>query len=172
MNQSNAGLCPANRLNPAQQVLRGRNASQPSAYMDTFSQVTNPERGTVLATRLEVADSARKRSKGLLGRDGLNSGGGLWIVPCESVHTFFMQFPIDLVYLDRKNRVKKTRSGVGPWRLSACLTAHSVLELPVGTIQSSLTQKGDTLEFAPADPVESSSANRRLRRWTASLTVI
>ena len=103
----------------------------------------------MLATRLEVADSGPKRSKGLLGRDGLNSGGGLWIVPCESVHTFFMQFPIDLVYLDRKNRVKKTRSAVGPWRLSACLTAHSVLELPAGTIASTLTQTGDILDFTP-----------------------
>ena len=121
--------------------------------MDTFFQVTNPARGTVLARRLEVADSGPKRSKGLLGRDGLDSGGGLWIVPCESVHTFFMRFPIDLVYLDRKNRVKKTRNAVAPWKLSACLTAHSVLELPAGTIASTLTQAGDILEFTPAEPI-------------------
>jgi uncharacterized membrane protein (UPF0127 family) len=104
----------------------------------------------VLANRLEVAGSGATRTKGLLGRDGLNAGGGLWIVPCESVHTFFMRFAIDLVYLDRKNKVKKVRSAVGPWRVSACLTAHSVLELPAGTVRDTLTKAGDTLEFTPA----------------------
>lgn len=104
----------------------------------------------MLVTRLEVADSAPKRTKGLLGRTGLGPGEGLWIVPCESVHTFFMRFPIDLVYLDRKNKVKKVRSNVGPWRISACLSAHSVIELPAGTVLSSLTRAGDTLEFTSA----------------------
>lgn len=125
--------------------------------MDSFLRVTNPARGTVLALRLETADSGAKRSKGLLGRNGLGSGEGLWIVPCESVHTFFMRFAIDLVYLDRKNRVKKVRRTVGPWRISACLSAHSVLELPAGTIQKTQTQAGDTLEFAPADSRDSTS---------------
>ena len=58
--------------------------------------------------------------------------GRLWIVPCASVHTFFMKFPIDLVYIDRRKKVKKVRSRVGPWRLSACFSAHSILELPAG----------------------------------------
>jgi hypothetical protein len=124
-------------------------------------QVTNPARSTVLASCLEVADSGPKRNKGLLGREGLAPGEGLWIVPCESVHTFFMRFPIDLVYLDRKNRIKKVRSAVGPWRLSACLSAHSVLELPAGTIRATQTQRGDSLEFFPA---ESSATNSDLGR--------
>ncbi len=67
-------------------------------------QVTNVTRGTVLATRLEAAHTGAKRRKGLLGRDGLAAGDGLWIAPCESVHTFFMRFPIDLVYLDREKK--------------------------------------------------------------------
>jgi uncharacterized membrane protein (UPF0127 family) len=57
-----------------------------------------------------------------------------------------MQFPIDLVYLDRKNRVKKLRSNVRPWRLSVCLTAYSLLELASGTIRNTQTQRGDILE--------------------------
>jgi uncharacterized protein len=97
-----------------------------------------------------VADSARKRTQGLLGREGLGSGEGLWIVPCESVHTFFMRFAIDLVYLDRKNIVRKVRSAVGPWRISACLSAHSVIELPAGTIRETKTVAGDTIEFTLA----------------------
>jgi hypothetical protein len=105
----------------------------------------------VLATRLEVADSGPKRNKGLLGRDGLAPGEGLWIVPCESVHTFFMRFPIDLVYLDRNTTVKKVRHAVGAWRLSACLSAHSILELPAGTIRNTQTRPGDTLEISAVD---------------------
>ena len=58
-----------------------------------------------------------------------------------------MKFPIDLVYLDRRHKVRKVRSAVPPWRLSACLPAHSVLELPAGTALSTGTQKGDQLEF-------------------------
>ena len=111
--------------------------------------VTNLTRGSFLATRLEVADSGPKRNKGLLGRKGLAAGEGLWIIPCESVHTFFMQFPIDLVYLDRKHVIKKVREGVPPWRISVCFSAHSILELPSGTIRSTKTRAGDTLEFSP-----------------------
>ncbi|HXR40253.1 MAG TPA: DUF192 domain-containing protein [Terracidiphilus sp.] len=131
------------------------NVEQPGAVSrqpgpDLRLQVANLTRNTILATSLEVADTAPKRTKGLLGRKGLAPGEGLWISPCESVHTFFMQFPIDLVYLDRKNRVRKTRAAVPPWRLSACLTAHSILELPAGTIRDTQTQAGDVLEFSPA----------------------
>ncbi len=114
-------------------------------------QVVNVTRGTVLATRLEAAHTGAKRRKGLLGRDGLAAGEGLWIAPCESVHTFFMRFPIDLVYLDRERRIRKARSSVGPWRLSACLSAHSILELPAGTILKTQTEPGDTVEIAAAE---------------------
>jgi uncharacterized membrane protein (UPF0127 family) len=113
-------------------------------------QALNVTRGTVLATRLELAGTGSSRNKGLLGREGLLPGEGLWIVPCEAVHTFFMRFPIDLVYLDRKKRIKKLRSNVGAWRLSACFTAHSVIELPAGTIRTTRTERGDTVELTPA----------------------
>jgi uncharacterized membrane protein (UPF0127 family) len=76
----------------------------------------------------------------------------MWIRPCEAVHTFWMRFPIDLVYLDRKNRIRKLVRSVPPWRLSGCLRAHSVMELPSGTIRATQTQLEDTLEFSPATP--------------------
>lgn len=109
--------------------------------------IRNVTRDTVIAERVEIAGSNAKRSKGLLGRKGIAAGGGLWIVPCEAVHTFFMQFPIDLIYLDKKLRVKKVRTDVKAWRVSACLVAHSVLELPTGTIQKTGTNPGDVLEL-------------------------
>lgn len=109
--------------------------------------VRNTTRDTQIADNLEVAGSGPKRTKGLLGRKGLAHGEGLWIVPCEAVHTFFMKFPIDLIYLDRKQQVKKIRNSVSAWRISGCLSAHSVLELPAGTIRSTQTERGDILEF-------------------------
>ena len=122
-------------------------------------QVRNLTRQTLLASDLEVADTAAKRNKGLLGRKGLASGGGLWITPCESVHTIGMQFAIDLVYLDRKFRVRKVRSAVPPWRLSACLIAHSILELPAGTIVATQTGRGDQLELTSRAEVSQESAS-------------
>jgi uncharacterized membrane protein (UPF0127 family) len=109
--------------------------------------VRNRTRQTVVATKAEVADTPGKRRTGLLKHERLEPGEGLWIVPSESVHTFFMKFPIDLVYLDRKRKVKKVRHAVGPWRVSMCLTAHSVLELPAGAARQSETKKGDILEL-------------------------
>ena len=108
-------------------------------------KVRNETRDTVLAEAAEVADTSAKRRTGLLKHSRLDAGEGLWIVPCESVHTFFMKFPIDLVYLDKRWKVRKVRQAVPAWRLSACLTAHSVLELPAGTIEQTQTAVGDDL---------------------------
>lgn len=110
-------------------------------------KVRNRDRGTILAEAAEVADSSAKRRTGLLKHDRLEPGSGLWIAPCEAVHSFGMRFAIDLVYLDRKKKVRKVRREMIPRRLSACLTAHSVLELPVGVVDASRTETGDQLEF-------------------------
>ena len=110
-------------------------------------KAVNLTRNSELADRVEVAGSGGDRRKGLLGKESLPVGEGLWIVPCEAVHTFFMRFAIDLVYLDRNRRVVKTKENVAPWRLSACLRAHSVLELPIGSIRKSKTVSGDVLNL-------------------------
>jgi len=101
----------------------------------------------VLGEHVDVADTSGKRRTGLLKHERLEPGHGLWIKPCESVHTFFMKFAIDLVYIDRKNKVRKVRHAVPPWRASACLSAHSVIELPAGSVEPTGTQPGDQLEF-------------------------
>ena len=110
--------------------------------------VRNETRNTVVAESAEVADSSVTRRRGLLGRDRLATGEGLWIVPCEAVHTFGMRFPIDVLYLDRKRNVRKIRRVLVPWRLSMCLLAHSVLELPAGTADRTQTKPGDQLSFS------------------------
>jgi hypothetical protein len=60
-----------------------------------------------------------------------------------------MKFAIDLVYLDKQKKVRKVRHSVPPWRASACLTAHSILELPAGTAGQTATQPGDQLSIDP-----------------------
>jgi uncharacterized protein len=107
--------------------------------------VRNHTRDTILGDAVELADTSETRRVGLLKHARLEPGSGLWIVPCESVHTFFMKFPIDLVYLDKERKVRKVRHAVPAWRLSACLTAHSILELPAGTAEKSGTLPGDEL---------------------------
>ena len=107
--------------------------------------VRNHTRNTILGDAVELADTSETRRVGLLKHERLEPGSGLWIVPCESVHTFFMKFPIDLVYLDKQRKVRKVRHAVPAWRLSACLSAHSILELPAGTAEKSGTLPGDEL---------------------------
>lgn len=113
-------------------------------------RLTNITRKIDLADRVEIADSAGKRSKGLLGRSKLLPGEGLWIVPCEAVHTFGMQFAIDLIYLDRHRRIRKIRNNLRPWRFSACIAAHSVIELAACSIHEEMAHVGDLVEFSPA----------------------
>jgi len=110
-------------------------------------RLRNVTRGTVLGEAIDIADTSAKRTTGLLKHSELRAGEGLWIVPCEGVHTFFMKFPLDLVYIDKKNVVRKAVANVPPWRVSLCLMAHSIVELPVGTIEGSATRKGDALAF-------------------------
>lgn len=110
-------------------------------------RIVNVSRQVELADSVGVADDGPRRRKGLLGRSSLSAGEGLWIVPCEAIHTFGMQFAIDVVYLDRDKKVKKIKHSVPSARLSACFTAHSVLELPSGSVRRTGTMPGDRLEF-------------------------
>lgn len=124
-----------------------RSASESRKTPMSKIRVFNPARNAVIATAVEVAATGAQRSKGLLGRRSLGVGEGLWIVPCESVHTFAMQFAIDLIYLDRQHRIRKIRKNVRPWRVSACITAHSVIELAAGAIRDQDAQIGDVIEL-------------------------
>ncbi len=109
--------------------------------------VRNVTRDTVVGWSVVLASSSDQRRTGLLKHKGLGVGEGLWIVPCEAIHTFFMKFAIDVLYVDRKRVVRKTVRALGPWKLSGCWVANSVLELPAGVIDATGTQPGDQLEF-------------------------
>ena len=111
--------------------------------MIAFNRTT----GRPIAERVEKADDAASRSKGLLGRDSLDRTEGLWIVPCPMIHTFFMRFPIDVLFLDRGLKVVRVLENLKPWRLSPWVfSAHSVLELAGGSLQGSV-KAGEQLEI-------------------------
>lgn len=114
--------------------------------------VRNQTRDTLLASAAEMADTSAKRRTGLLKHARLAPGEGLWIVPCEAVHSFGMKFAIDVLFLDRSKKIRKARPNMIPRRMSICFPAHSVLELPAGTIASTLTQSGDQLHFEKLAP--------------------
>jgi uncharacterized membrane protein (UPF0127 family) len=88
--------------------------------------------GTVVCERCLLAETPFARMRGLLGRGGLFSGEGLLLRPAGSVHTAFMRFTIDAVFLDRENQVVKVAAEIRPWRAAACRGARAVLELPAG----------------------------------------
>jgi uncharacterized protein len=105
----------------------------------------------MLADRALIADTSTTRKTGLLKHERLDPGEGLWIKPCEGVHTVGMKFPIDVLFLDKKRKVVKIRAAMPRWRMAACLWAHSVLELPSGTAAATKTTRGDQLDFETYD---------------------
>lgn len=110
----------------------------------------NLTKDAVLAAHVETADDFLSRGAGLLGRAGLAAGHALWLVPGKSVHTWFMRFAIDVVFLDRSLSVVKVIERMGPWRVSPWVgDAHSVLELPGGSLKGSVAV-GDKLEMRTA----------------------
>jgi len=117
----------------------------------------NATRGSVLAEHTERTTRAGERLRGLLGRDGLPHGHALLIEPCNSIHTFFMRFPIDVLFLDREGQVVRALPRLRPWRATRVyLAAHSVLELWPGALEERPVAPGDRLRFLPGSLTASS----------------
>jgi uncharacterized protein len=114
-------------------------------------RVTNITRGTTVGDSVELADTSLRRMFGLLGRRGLDAGGGLWIKPSSGVHTFGMAFKIDVIGLDRDLKVIKLWRCLAPFRItSVSMKMKSVVELPCGAIKGAQVQVGDQLQIEPA----------------------
>ena len=105
--------------------------------------------GAVVCERCVVADTMFRRMRGLLGRRELPRGEGILIRPAPSVHTFFMAFPIDVVFLSRDGDVLKVCEGVRPWRAAAARRAHSTLELAAGEAGRRAIAPGQRLVTQP-----------------------
>jgi uncharacterized membrane protein (UPF0127 family) len=109
------------------------------------------ESGAVVCRRCLLADTFFSRLRGLLGRRELQTDEGLLLTPAWSVHTWFMHFPIDVVFLESDLTVLATRESVKPWRLTAWRGARSVLELPAGTCERRGLRPGARLALAEAE---------------------
>lgn len=100
----------------------------------------------ILSQNLIIADTLWSRMKGLLGHTQLSDGEMMWIHRCNSIHTFFMRFSIDCVFLNRDFQVCSIHPNVSPWRIIwPSLKAHSVIEMAAGQAAKLGIQKGDKL---------------------------
>jgi len=113
----------------------------------------NETKGRPVVECLEIAKTPLARMKGLLGRNRLEEDHALLIEECRSVHTWFMRFAIDVVFLDDSLRVRKVVSNLVPWRLSASREASHVLELPAGSAARHPVEAGDVLKLQPKPAV-------------------
>jgi uncharacterized membrane protein (UPF0127 family) len=111
--------------------------------------VRNQSSGKWLASSIVPAFDRKTRNRGLLGRSSLPAGVAMVLAPCNGVHTWFMRFPIDVIFVGRTGRVLRVRQAVAPFRLAFRLGAFAVIELAAGS--SSETSVDDTLVVSLAE---------------------
>jgi uncharacterized membrane protein (UPF0127 family) len=104
-----------------------------------------------VADAVEVALTRRARRRGLLGRDALAPFSGLVLAPCAAVHTMFMRFAIDVIFVNRAGRAVRVVPALAPWRAAMAPSAHAVIELPAGTVRERGVEVGDALYLSSAD---------------------
>jgi uncharacterized membrane protein (UPF0127 family) len=110
----------------------------------------NERTGVSVADAVELADTRASRRRGLLGRDCLEPSAALILTPCVAVHTAFMRFAIDVVFVDRDGHALKVVSELAPWRIAWSPSAHAVVELAGGRLRSCEVAVGDRLYLAPS----------------------
>lgn len=109
-------------------------------------KIINQTKETVLASCALKADTVFSRLKGLLGRQEIEKNEALIITDCRSVHMFFMKFAIDVVFVDRQNKVVGIVENIKPFQMSTYFfRSAAAIELPVGRIKESQTEKGDVI---------------------------
>lgn len=112
--------------------------------------IRNDTSGQLIATVLELARDSSSRNRGLLGRDSLPAEHALILAPSNFVHTFFMRFPIDIVFVARDGQVLMARHAVPARRIAGSLRAFAVIELPAGRLEQCRTTAGDRLSIVRA----------------------
>jgi uncharacterized protein len=116
------------------------------------------ENGTQVCERCTLADSARSRLKGLLGRGRLDRGEGMLLRPAPAIHTWFMRFPIDAVFLNRRLEVVGVTPDLGPWRWARRAGARAVLELGAGEADRLGVRPGERLTLSPLSTNDAAEA--------------
>src|SRR5437764_3068149 len=108
--------------------------------------IVNLTRQITLADKAERASTFWSRGRGLMLKPPLPAGGGLIIEPCNSIHMFFMRYPLDILFLDKEGKVIFMYKGIKPWRMGRVVRgAKMAIELPDGVIDNSGTQPGDRI---------------------------
>lgn len=111
-------------------------------------KVLNLTKNTTIAVHAELASSPWSRMKGLLGRSSLPENTALIITRCNSIHMFFMKFPIDVIFVNQENVVVGLVRNILPFRLSRIFwRAKDAIELPCGVIENTQTRVGDKLSI-------------------------
>jgi len=111
-------------------------------------QLINITNGAVLADVVQIAGNFMTRLKGLIGRTGLESDEAFIIQPCKAVHTCFMSFPIDVIFLNNESYILSTMENMQPYSFSPIVTgSHMVIELPAGRLAATLTGVGHQLKL-------------------------
>jgi len=109
--------------------------------------IYNANTGELLGDRVALAATLVARVRGLIGRRRLETGEGLWLVPCSAIHMVGVRFPIDVLFLDRELRVLKVVHELPPNRLAGQKGACTALELPAGTLARTGTRSGHVLRI-------------------------
>jgi uncharacterized protein len=119
-------------------------------YADRSFELWNTRTDRLIAQSVIPACESDARRKGLLGRDSFAKGSAMVIAPSNAIHTFFMRFPIDAVFVRRNGVVVKVRRNIPPWRAAGALWAYAVIELPAGTLAADDVRVGDVLTMVTA----------------------
>jgi uncharacterized membrane protein (UPF0127 family) len=111
-------------------------------------RIINQSKNCILAEEAVIAESFFRRCKGLLGKKALPTGQALVLRPCNSVHTFFMRFPIDVAFIGKDNKVVKIIPSIPPFRLTPIyFKAHFAIEFPAGTLGAANLKEQDEIEL-------------------------
>ncbi|MFT9598494.1 DUF192 domain-containing protein [Mesobacillus sp.] len=111
-------------------------------------RLVNESNGKELAADVKIADTFFSRFKGLMLTDSLSDGHSLYIQPCRSIHTFFMNYSIDVLYINENNEIVGTDEQLEPAKMGKrCKGAYSVFELPEGTIRNTGTKVGHSIKL-------------------------
>ena len=120
--------------------------------MTEHIRIVNLTRGTLLGSRIALADGWWARLRGFLGRERPRRGEGILLAPCNAVHTYGMTFDLDLVFLDNAGEVLAVVEELEPWKKSGRIRrSRYALEVPAGTVRATGTNVGDTFAWTPAN---------------------
>jgi uncharacterized membrane protein (UPF0127 family) len=114
-------------------------------------RLVNGSTGATVASDVELALDRQARRRGLLGRTGMPPASAMVLSPCWMVHTAFMQFPIDVLFVDGAGRILRVARDVRPWRAAMAMGGKTVIELPAGTATQRGVNVGDRVALVRND---------------------